>query len=418
MSDTPPLSPEIVPQDLPPTPPPDSRHSIWIGPNGLRAGWGIMLFALLAGIAFMTGSAATQIQHLFHPTAEMLANPLFTPRVQLVEDIFYLITVIFSAILLGRRRPFTPGRTALTAVLLLVSLGLITNAVIHVVHVRHQRAAEQGPQVKQAPPSSAPAANPTSQELGAAGSEALTFGFVLLVTWIMSRVEHRRFGEYGLGGNSRRWPQLAQGLISGFAALTLLIAALYLGHWISFNGFLLHGAGAILKNGALWLLAFIFVGFFEEFFFRGYLQFTLARGIGFGAIGFFIAAALFNFSFGFVHGSNPGESPIGLFTAGLIGFVFCISLWFTRSLWWAIGFHATWDWGESFFYGTADSGGVSQGRLLDTHPQGKLLLSGGPTGPEGSVLCLVVIVLIAIWVWFSLRHERSKSTNQSLVNPL
>jgi membrane protease YdiL (CAAX protease family) len=412
---------DLAASPLPELPAPE-RNPIFFGPDGLRAGWGILLFALLLGILYMVIDAATQIQHLIHPAAEYLKSPFFTPKVQLAEAVFYMLAVVFAAILLGRGLDFPNGKAILTLILLLVSLFLITNAIVHVIHLQHERAAAQAAQgktpAKQSPPSSAPAANSTQQELTAAGSEALTFAIVLLVTWIMSRVEHRPFGQYGLGGNARRWPQFAKGLFSGFAALSLLILGLYLGHWISFNGFLLKSPGAILSNGMLWLLAFLMVGFFEEFMFRGYLQFTLARGIGFGAIGFFIAAAVFNFSFGFVHGSNPGESPIGLFTAGLIGFVFCISLWYTRSLWWAIGFHATWDWGESYFYGTADSGGVSQGRLIDTHPQGKLLLSGGATGPEGSALCLLVIVLIAIWVWYSLRNERNKSTNQALVNPL
>ena len=409
------------PSDLSPVPAP-TRNPIFFGPNGLRAGWGLLLFALLLGILFMIFDAATQIQHLTHPSAEFLKNPFFTPKIQLAEAVFYMLAVVFGAILLGRGTDFPQGKAILTLILLLVSVFLITNAIVHVVHLQHEKtaaAAAQGkPEAKPATPVSAPAANSTKQELGAAGSEAVTFGLVLLVTWIMSRIEHRPFGQYGLGGNSRRWPQFAKGLVSGFAALSLLILGLYLGHWITFNGFLLHTASAVVSNGLLWFLAFLMVGFFEEFMFRGYLQFTLARGIGFGAVGFFISAAIFNFSFGFAHSSNPGESPIGLFTAGLIGFVFCISLWYTRSLWWAIGFHATWDWGESYFYGTADSGGVSQGRLLDTHPQGKLLLSGGPTGPEGSALCLVIIVLIAVWVWYSLRNERNKSTNQALVNPI
>jgi membrane protease YdiL (CAAX protease family) len=303
--------------------------------------------------------------------------------------------------------------------LLALSLTILVTTVIHVNRVQKEKIAASGkPAAQQQTPAAAPASSSTAQELRAAGSEAVVFAIVLFITWIMSKIEHRDFGQYGLGGNSRRWPQLAQGLVAGFAALSLLVLVLYLGHWIAFNGTLLHTPGDILKNGILWLLAFTFVGFFEEFFFRGYMQFTLARGIGFGPVGFYIAALVFNFGFGFGHGSNPGESPIGLWTAGLIGFVFCISLWYTRSLWWAIGFHATWDWGESYFYGTADSGGVSQGRLFDSHPQGKLLLSGGPTGPEGSALCLGIIVLIAIFIWLTLRNEHSKSTNQALINPL
>jgi membrane protease YdiL (CAAX protease family) len=406
------------PADLPEASAPH-RDKLFFGPDGLRAGWGILLFLLLLGIVFMIVDAATQLQHIAHPAAEYLKSPFFTPKVQLAEALLYIFAVIASAILLGRSGIFSSGKAALTLLLLVISLALISNSIIHIIHLQHERAAVQGKSdTKQATPAATPASTSTKQELSAAGAEAFTFAIILLATFIMSRVEHRPFGQYGLGGNSRRWPQFAKGLVAGFAFLSLLILGLYLGHWIVFNGFLLHNAGAVLSNGILWLVAFLMVGFFEEFTFRGYVQYTLSRGIGFGAIGFFISAALFNFSFGFAHSSNPGESPIGLFLAGAIGFIFCISLWYTRSLWWAIGFHATWDWGESFFYGTADSGGVSQGRLLDTHPQGNYLLSGGATGPEGSALAIGILLLLAIWVWFSLRNERNKSTNQALINPI
>jgi hypothetical protein len=35
---------------------------------------------------------------------------------------------------------------------------------------------------------------------------------------------------------------------------------------------------------------------------------------------------------------------------------------------WAVGFHAGWDWGQSYFYGTPDSGLVVQNHLLASHP--------------------------------------------------
>ena len=123
------------------------------------------------------------------------------------------------------------------------------------------------------------------------------------------------------------------------------------------------------------------------------------------AVGFWIAALFFSFIFGFGHKNNPGESPIGLVAAGLIGLVFAFSLWRTGSLWWAVGWHAAWDWAESFFYGTADSGGLSQHRLLATHPQGPVLQSGGLTGPEGSVYVLLVILLTALLVAFTLKAQ-------------
>jgi hypothetical protein len=233
----------------------------------------------------------------------------------------------------------------------------------------------------------------------------------------MSRIEKRPFGEYGLGGNSRRLPQFLQGFAWGFILLSTLILMLRLGHYIVFDGVLLHGA-VLLKYAVLWLIFFSMVGLFEEFLFRGYIQYTLARGIGRGGWGFWIAALLWNFGFGYSHGSNPGESPIGLFLAGFVGIMFCVSLWYTRSLWWAIGAHATWDWGESYFYGTADSGTLVRGHLMGSHPQGPMLMSGGATGPEGSLFAIIACVLIGLVAWATLRKERDKSTNQSLVNPL
>jgi membrane protease YdiL (CAAX protease family) len=245
-------------------------------------------------------------------------------------------------------------------------------------------------------------------------SEVAQFAGAALAALAMAYIEKRRFARYGLGSLSARAGQFFYGLVLGFATLSLLIGILWKAHLIVFGGLLLHGA-AVLEWGSLWALVFLFVGLFEEFLTRGYLQFTLARGmagltgsLGMSdrtrkAAGFWIAALFFSFLFGFGHKANAGESPIGLVAAGLIGLVFAFSLWRTGSLWWAVGWHASWDWAESFFYGTADSGHVSAHRLLVTQPQGPLLQSGGPTGPEGSVYVLLTILLTALLIAFTLK---------------
>ncbi len=100
---------------------------------------------------------------------------------------------------------------------------------------------------------------------------------------------------------------------------------------LAFDGIQLHG-GAIFKYALGWGLMFLMVAVFEESTLRGYLQFTLTRGIG-----FWWGALLLSLLFGFSHGTNPGETPVGLFGAAGIGLVFCLSLWYTGSLWWALG---------------------------------------------------------------------------------
>jgi membrane protease YdiL (CAAX protease family) len=164
---------------------------------------------------------------------------------------------------------------------------------------------------------------------------------------------------------------------------------------------LLHGS-AIWKYALGWGLMFLVVAVFEESTLRGYLQFTLTRGIG-----FWWGALLLSVLFGFSHGTNPGETPVGLFAAAAVGLVFCLSLWYTGSLWWAVGCHASWDWAESYFYGTSDSGLVAQGHLFGEHPIGQRLWSGGTTGPEGSLLVLVLLAVMSLlmWLWWERRVQ-------------
>jgi uncharacterized protein len=241
--------------------------------------------------------------------------------------------------------------------------------------------------------------------------EGSNFLVILLITWIMSKIERRPNFAYGLGGRSKLQHCLA-GLGWGIVCLSLLILTLTKTGLLIIDRRLIFG-GDILRYGAIWLFGFFLVGLLEEYLVRGYVQFTLTRGLAAiyakvfktrhsDALGFWTAATMFSIFFGLGHGKNPGESPIGLLSAGLAGMVFCLSLWRTGSLWWAIGFHASWDWGQSYLYGVADSGLMVQHHLLATHPVGKPVLSGGATGPEGSIVILGVFVLIILIIVFTL----------------
>jgi uncharacterized protein len=242
-------------------------------------------------------------------------------------------------------------------------------------------------------------------------AEAIPFVAVFFATWIMSLIEKRPNGVYGLGG-ARPVSRFFTGLGWGVVCLSLLILILRATGLLVFDSRLLFG-GAVAHYGAIWLLGFLMVGLLEEYLTRGYLLFTLSRGLGglysalsetrhSKALGFWTAAILLSTLFGLGHGSNPGESPIGLLSAGLAGLVFCLSLWRTGSLWWAIGFHTSWDWAQSFLYGVADSGLMVQHHLFATHPVGTPLMSGGTTGPEGSVFVLLVLAVICVVIIFTL----------------
>jgi len=236
---------------------------------------------------------------------------------------------------------------------------------------------------------------------------------VATVTWVMARIENRPLLSYGYN-DDHRLIRLATGGLFGFLCLSGLVAVLWKAKLLVIDGVSLSSLSA-WKYAVAWAFVFLLVGFFEESLLRGYAQHTLSRGIG-----FWWTALLLSVVFALGHLGNGGESAWGLIEVGLAGLVFCLSLWYTKSLWWAVGFHAGWDWGQSYFYGTPDSGLVIKGHLLASHPVGNPLWSGGTVGPEGSLLIvpLVTMVGIGMWLWWGVRkkYRGERTRSQALAN--
>jgi len=210
---------------------------------------------------------------------------------------------------------------------------------------------------------------------------------------VMARIERRPWGDYGLPLRQAFSKLFWAGVVWGFLGITLLLEILHGLHAFDFGHIVLHGI-TIVRYAIFWGVVFLLVGLVEEFLFRGYTLFTLCRGLG-----FWPAAALLSIGFGAIHLNNHGEAWTGALAAGLIGFFFCLTLRRTGSLWFAVGFHAAWDWGESFFYSVPDSGTISPGHLLSSSFHGSRWITGGSVGPEGSLLCFLVILVV--WVGFA-----------------
>jgi hypothetical protein len=186
----------------------------------------------------------------------------------------------------------------------------------------------------------------------------------------------------------------------GFLAITVLLFAMKLLGVFDFGPLAIH-QGRILKFAIFWAGLFLLVGFFEEFVTRGYTQFTLTQGIG-----FWPAAVLLSVAFGAIHLSNAGEQWVGALCAATIGLFFCLTLRRTGTLWFAVGMHAAWDWGETFFYSVPDSGIVAPGHLLNSSFHGARWLTGGSVGPEGSAL--VFILIAALFILFDRLYPEVK----------
>ena len=223
-----------------------------------------------------------------------------------------------------------------------------------------------------------------------------TFLLVAVPTYIMSKIERKPMGVYGLPARGPFGKNFWEGAVWGFVSLSVLLVLLRLSGAFYFGSIALSAKDALYYAFA-WGVAFLMVGLFEEYLFRGYVQYTLADGIG-----FWPACIALSLLFAWAHKSNPGETWLGLVDVFLAGTVLGAMLLRTGNLWFPVGFHLTWDWAESYFYGVADSGMQAHGALL--HPSiptnRPWWLTGGTVGPEGSIFsCIVEISLIVLILW-------------------
>jgi hypothetical protein len=214
----------------------------------------------------------------------------------------------------------------------------------------------------------------------------------ILPAFAMTRIEGRPFGDFGLPPQRIFRRNFWIGSLWGIAGISALMFALHVAGAFEFGSLALHGT-RIMKFAAYHGALFLLTALFEEFLLRGYSQWVLSRGINFWPAAVFLSVA-----FGYIHKSNPGEAKTGLIAAGLIGFFLCLTLRRTGNLWWAVGFHMAWDWGETFLYSVPDSGALLPGHLLNSTLHGPLWLSGGSVGPEGSYLVFGIIA--GLWLAF------------------
>jgi membrane protease YdiL (CAAX protease family) len=224
---------------------------------------------------------------------------------------------------------------------------------------------------------------------------SISFAADVCAAFLMSRIELRPFGSYGLNFNAALGKLFAQGSVLGLFALTALILTIYVFGGFSFGAPLLSGF-AIMRYGALWAVACLVMALMGQFRYRGYLQFTLADGIG-----FWPAAVTISIVYAARHlFDNSRQSWSGLLSILAFNLMFSLALRRTGSLWWPIGFQAAWDFGQTFLYSVADSGYRVKGSLLNSslHGDSPRWLTGGSVGPEGSVFCLLVLAILALFV--------------------
>jgi hypothetical protein len=215
---------------------------------------------------------------------------------------------------------------------------------------------------------------------------------LLIGVILVSRVERRTFRDYGLSQTKTAGRRFALGFIFGFGMASALVGLIALDGGYAIRGLAISG-GEIASNAVLYGCGFLIVGFFEEFAFRGYMQATLQRGIG-----FWPAAIILSLLFGAIHLPNLKGAWFGAVVAATFGLVAAFSLKRTDTLWFIIGLHAAFDWSNTFFYSSPITGLTARGQLFNANLHGPDWLTGGAAGPVESVMALIVMMLAGVLI--------------------
>lgn len=237
--------------------------------------------------------------------------------------------------------------------------------------------------------------------------ESVFYGALLLSTWLLAKYLERRppFSSVGFSLNENIMRELGQGILIGGGMMTIIFITEYsLGMvTLSFKSLTL-----IEMSRVFGASVFIFVmgAAGEELLFRGYLFQTMVEGTG-----KIIAVVAFALFFGYAHWKNPNVTTFSLINVGLAGVWFSIAYFKTRTLWFPIALHFSWNFLQNHIFSFPVSGIQFEKFQLGTLVQsGPAWLTGGSFGPEGGALTTVMLVCSGAFIYFSPWVRMSEKT--------
>jgi uncharacterized protein len=217
----------------------------------------------------------------------------------------------------------------------------------------------------------------------------------LVCTGIFALYERRRLDSYGLPAARALGPRTWEGALLGLGMAGAVAMGMYFCGGMQVHGFATAGS-ALALSAVAWLGANICVGLAEEFWYRSYLLQTLWKSIGFWPASIVISLAFTADHYFF----KTGENIRDVITLVSLSLMVCYSVRKTGTLWFAVGFHAAFDYAQLFIIGTPNGSRVPQGALLDASFHGPAWLNGGELGTEASFLMYPMIALAWLYIWW------------------
>lgn len=217
-------------------------------------------------------------------------------------------------------------------------------------------------------------------------------GGALLLTWFL-RIKLNKRSWRGMALPRPQLGLLLSGALCGTAAILAVAGVEYLSGWLHVTQIssVPHWGLPRVAVILLLLIPALGTGLSEELAFRGYIFQTLGER---GPV--WVAALVMGVMFALVHFSVSGFG-FSFILSTVIGSVMFLAMRFaTGSLWFPIGFHALWDWTQSYLVGLSSAGGKNDPSLIQISQSGPSMWVGGGDALEFGFLYTGVAILALI----------------------
>jgi membrane protease YdiL (CAAX protease family) len=208
----------------------------------------------------------------------------------------------------------------------------------------------------------------------------------------------------------RGWAfDLLKGTLIGALSLSLAALIIFMGGGYKFT-LAAAGVSAVLKTLLASAFVFIIAASAEEALFRGYPLQTMTRA-RLALLGLILTSLVF----AYIHKDNPNNPPglppftyVGIYfinfpfiNTALAGVWLAAGYLRTRSLWFPLGLHWSWNWTMGALLGLPVSGieALTPAPLLRAADAGPQWLTGGAYGVEGGAACTFALLVATIFVW-------------------
>ena len=233
--------------------------------------------------------------------------------------------------------------------------------------------------------------------------EDLAYRLIILTTslgagYFCARlIEGLPWRSLGLSFHTRWFKHLLLGTGIGIASLALATAIVTAGGGLRFAFSSLELFPLVARTLVFSGVVFVVAALAEEALFRGYPLQTLTRA-QLAVLGVLLTSV----PFAAIHLQNPNVAKGFTFVnTALAGVWLAVAYLRTRSLWFPLGVHWSWNWALGSLFGLPVSGitRLAPNPLLQATDLGPAWLTGGSYGIEGGLACTIALVISTLFIW-------------------